>query len=313
MAMYLERPAGDGRAGAQRPPDGHLPRPGVGLPAGLRRGREDDVPAARRVPDPAVQGPRAGREAGRHALLPGQPPPGAAQSVRARRSGARGRPAGAGNRPGRRDSVLPVRRAAGRGGRPAHDLRRLPPARRRHLALRAGNLHLEADDGRRAPTWTPSTGSRSASRTFCSSTPRCLRPTSSRTPPATRCRTPCCGARTPPACSTRVRSSRACGRRQHDRAKTEYRLADGTSMPFRPGKVWIHAPAGGLRRELGLSPDAPWAPDGPARPRRSAGAAAGSRPKWERSAGVGIGRQRAEELDVGVVVGDDWPVAGVAA
>jgi hypothetical protein len=29
-------------------------------------------------------------------------------------------------------------------------------------------------------------------------------------------------------------------KKEHDRAKTEYRLADGTSMPFRPGKVWIH-------------------------------------------------------------------------
>ena len=28
--------------------------------------------------------------------------------------------------------------------------------------------------------------------------------------------------------------------KEHDRAKTEYRLPDGTSMPFRPGKVWIH-------------------------------------------------------------------------
>jgi hypothetical protein len=26
----------------------------------------------------------------------------------------------------------------------------------------------------------------------------------------------------------------------HDRAKTEYHLPDGTSMPFRPGKVWVH-------------------------------------------------------------------------
>lgn len=26
----------------------------------------------------------------------------------------------------------------------------------------------------------------------------------------------------------------------HDRAKTEYRLADGNPLPFRPGKVWIH-------------------------------------------------------------------------
>lgn len=28
--------------------------------------------------------------------------------------------------------------------------------------------------------------------------------------------------------------------KEHDRAKTEYRLADGSPMPFRPGRVWIH-------------------------------------------------------------------------
>jgi len=28
--------------------------------------------------------------------------------------------------------------------------------------------------------------------------------------------------------------------KEHDRAKTQYRLADGSPMPFRPGRVWIH-------------------------------------------------------------------------
>ena len=28
--------------------------------------------------------------------------------------------------------------------------------------------------------------------------------------------------------------------KEHDRAKTEYRLPDGTAMPFKQGKVWIH-------------------------------------------------------------------------
>ena len=28
--------------------------------------------------------------------------------------------------------------------------------------------------------------------------------------------------------------------KEHDRAKTEYRLADGSPLPFRPGRVWIH-------------------------------------------------------------------------
>jgi hypothetical protein len=28
--------------------------------------------------------------------------------------------------------------------------------------------------------------------------------------------------------------------KEHDRAKTQYQLADGSPMPFRPGRVWIH-------------------------------------------------------------------------
>ncbi|MGH2368486.1 MAG: DUF3048 domain-containing protein, partial [Chloroflexota bacterium] len=28
--------------------------------------------------------------------------------------------------------------------------------------------------------------------------------------------------------------------KEHDRAKTEYRLADGSPLPFRPGRVWVH-------------------------------------------------------------------------
>lgn len=28
--------------------------------------------------------------------------------------------------------------------------------------------------------------------------------------------------------------------KEHDRAKTEYRLLDGAPMPFRPGRVWVH-------------------------------------------------------------------------
>ena len=28
--------------------------------------------------------------------------------------------------------------------------------------------------------------------------------------------------------------------KEHDRAKTEYRLPDGNSLPFKQGKVWVH-------------------------------------------------------------------------
>jgi hypothetical protein len=28
--------------------------------------------------------------------------------------------------------------------------------------------------------------------------------------------------------------------KEHDRAKTQYRLASGDPLPFRPGRVWIH-------------------------------------------------------------------------
>jgi hypothetical protein len=28
--------------------------------------------------------------------------------------------------------------------------------------------------------------------------------------------------------------------KEHDRAKTEYRLPDGSPMPFRQGRVWVH-------------------------------------------------------------------------
>ena len=28
--------------------------------------------------------------------------------------------------------------------------------------------------------------------------------------------------------------------KEHDRAKTEYRLPDGSSLPFKQGKVWVH-------------------------------------------------------------------------
>jgi hypothetical protein len=28
--------------------------------------------------------------------------------------------------------------------------------------------------------------------------------------------------------------------KEHDRAKTQYKLADGSPIPFRPGRVWIH-------------------------------------------------------------------------
>jgi hypothetical protein len=28
--------------------------------------------------------------------------------------------------------------------------------------------------------------------------------------------------------------------KEHDRGKTRYTLADGSPMPFRPGRTWIH-------------------------------------------------------------------------
>ena len=28
--------------------------------------------------------------------------------------------------------------------------------------------------------------------------------------------------------------------KEHDRAKTEYRLPDGNALPFKQGKVWVH-------------------------------------------------------------------------